>query len=375
MGHCAAEAVRVPAAASAKDANQGPRHRIQRIADQSESNAGPFREHRCASGGPGPMTAPRPAVRHVTKSGRHGGGTSPVRLAAALARYRSGRSRWINRCLSACARWACQRVAMASRKRTETARCHARSVPRAGAWCPRQPQTFNTAVYEHRAENTFLAAKDNPLSTFSIDVDTASYANVRRFIESGSLPPPGRRADRGNGQLFPVQFTRRPRRATSGPSRCIWKRHRCPWNPQDRLVRIGIKGRELARDKRPASNLVFLLDVSGSMEPPERLPLIKASMRLLVEQLTAEDDRRRHRDLRRGKRRRAALHGGRPEGHASCASWTVSTRAARPTARRGISWRTGWRATGSSRAARTASSWRRTAISTWASPAKATSCA
>ena len=63
----------------------------------------------------------------------------------------------------------------------------------------------------------------------------------------------------------------------------------CPWNPQDRLVRIGIKGRELARDKRPPSNLVFLLDVSGSMEPPERLPLIKASMRLLVEQLTEND--------------------------------------------------------------------------------------
>ena len=151
-----------------------------------------------------------------------------------------------------------------------------------------QPRGFNTAVYEHRAENPFLAAKDNPLSTFSIDVDTASYANVRRFIESGSLPPPDAVRIEEMVNYFPYNYAP-PAPGDERPFAVHLEAASCPWNPQDRLVRIGIKGRELARDKRPASNLVFLLDVSGSMEPPERLPLIKASMRLLVEQLTPED--------------------------------------------------------------------------------------
>ena len=151
-----------------------------------------------------------------------------------------------------------------------------------------QRPEFNTAVYEHRAENPFLAAKDHPLSTFSIDVDTASYANVRRFIESGSLPPPDAVRVEEMINYFPYNYAP-PAPGDERPFAVHLEAASCPWNPQDRLVRIGIKGRELARDKRPASNLVFLLDVSGSMEPPERLPLIKASMRLLVEQLTAED--------------------------------------------------------------------------------------
>ncbi len=151
-----------------------------------------------------------------------------------------------------------------------------------------EPEAFDTAVYEHRAENPFLAAKDNPLSTFSIDVDTASYANVRRFIESGSLPPPDAVRIEEMINYFPYSYAP-PAPGDERPFAVHLEVASCPWNPQDRLVRIGIKGRELAHDKRPASNLVFLLDVSGSMEPPERLPLIKASMHLLVEQLTAED--------------------------------------------------------------------------------------
>ncbi len=119
-------------------------------------------------------------------------------------------------------------------------------------------------------------------------MDTASYANVRRFIESGSLPPPDAVRIEEMVNYFPYSYAP-PAPGDERPFAVHLEAASCPWNPQDRLVRIGIKGRELARDKRPPSNLVFLLDVSGSMEPPERLPLIKASMRLLVEQLTPED--------------------------------------------------------------------------------------
>ena len=148
---------------------------------------------------------------------------------------------------------------------------------------------FNTAVYEHLSENPFLAAKDNPLSTFSVDVDTASYANVRRFIESGRLPPPDAVRVEELVNYFPYDYAPPAPDDEAHPFAVHLEAASCPWNPPDRLVRIGIKARELARDKRPASNLVFLIDVSGSMEPPERLPLIKASMRMLVEQLTEND--------------------------------------------------------------------------------------
>ena len=147
---------------------------------------------------------------------------------------------------------------------------------------------FNTAAYDHLTENTFLVAKDNPLSTFSIDVDTASYANVRRFIEGGSLPPPDAVRLEELINYFPYDYA--PPTPESGKA---FATHlevaACPWAPEHRLVRIGIKGREVATDKRPASNLVFLIDVSGSMEPPERLPLIKRAMSMMVEHLTEND--------------------------------------------------------------------------------------
>lgn len=151
------------------------------------------------------------------------------------------------------------------------------------------PGGFDTAAYEHLTENPFLAAKDNPLSTFSVDVDTASYANVRRFIESGSLPPPDAVRVEELVNYFPYSYAPPAPDDQAHPFAVHLEAASCPWNPQDRLVRIGIKARELARDKRPASNLVFLIDVSGSMEPPERLPLIKAAMRMLVEQLSEND--------------------------------------------------------------------------------------
>ena len=149
-------------------------------------------------------------------------------------------------------------------------------------------QEFNTAAYDHITETPFLAAKDNPLSTFSVDVDTASYSVVRRFIEQGSLPPA--RAVRIEEMLnyFPYDYAP-PAPGDERPFAIHLEGGACPWNPDHRLVRVALKGREIAQDQRPPSNLVFLIDVSGSMEPPERLPLIKESLRLLVEKLTDND--------------------------------------------------------------------------------------
>ncbi len=150
----------------------------------------------------------------------------------------------------------------------------------------RSRQDFNTATYDHIEENPFLAATSNPLSTFSIDVDTASYSNTRRFIESGALPPKDAVRVEEMLNYFSYDY---PQPKGDDPFSINLDSTSCPWEPTHRLVRIGLKGREIATDKRPASNLVFLLDVSGSMMPPERLPLIKQSMRLLVDKLTEND--------------------------------------------------------------------------------------
>ena len=150
----------------------------------------------------------------------------------------------------------------------------------------RYRQDFDTATYDHVDENPFLPAASNPLSTFSIDVDTASYSNIRRFINSGSLPP--KDAVRVEEMINYFSYDYREPEGDK-PFSIDLDSTACPWDPTHRLVRIGLKGREIANDKRPASNLVFLLDVSGSMMPAERLPLVKQAMRLLVEKLTEKD--------------------------------------------------------------------------------------
>lgn len=151
----------------------------------------------------------------------------------------------------------------------------------------RQPSgEFNTAAYDRILENPFLDAKSNPLSTFSIDVDTASYSNIRRFVNEGSLPP----KDAVRVEEMINYFTYDYAQPTDEkPFAVHVDLASCPWETTHRLVRIALKGKEIATDKRGPSNLVFLLDVSGSMTPPERLPLIKQSMRLLVEKLTEND--------------------------------------------------------------------------------------
>jgi Ca-activated chloride channel family protein len=148
------------------------------------------------------------------------------------------------------------------------------------------PREFNTEAYDSVEENGLRRVSSDPLSTFSIDVDTASYANVRRFLTGGSLPPAG--AVRVEELINYFRFDY-PQPRNSEPFSITTELAECPWNPAHRLALIGIQGRELdAREPAPR-NLVFLLDVSGSMMSPDKLPLVRNSMRMLVDVLTPAD--------------------------------------------------------------------------------------
>lgn len=141
-------------------------------------------------------------------------------------------------------------------------------------------------TYDATAESPMLLVQRRPLSTFSIDIDTASYSNIRRFLRHGQLPPP--EAVRIEECLnyfsydYPVPQGDRPFTVHAEVAGC-------PWNPAHRLARIGIQGRRIATDRRPSCNLVFLVDVSGSMNHPKKLPLLKESLQLLVKQLGEND--------------------------------------------------------------------------------------
>ena len=118
----------------------------------------------------------------------------------------------------------------------------------------------------------------NPLATFSIDVDTAAYANLRRFLVNGMLPPKDAVRIEEMVNYFSYDY---PGPKGKEPFSAQVEVAQAPWNLEHRLVRIGLKGREIALDRRPASNLVFLIDVSGSMQPPNKLPLVKKGLQLL----------------------------------------------------------------------------------------------
>ncbi len=142
--------------------------------------------------------------------------------------------------------------------------------------------------YSHIVENPFTEAKIEPLSTFSIDVDTASYAKVRMYLmQHGMLPRPD--AVRIEEMVNYFTYDYEPP-ADEVPFAAAVEVADCPWRPEHRLVRVGIKGQEIDNEQRPASNLVFLLDVSGSMNRPNKLPLLKRGMKMLVDQL-GENDR------------------------------------------------------------------------------------
>jgi Ca-activated chloride channel family protein len=150
----------------------------------------------------------------------------------------------------------------------------------------RQRGSFNTETYDYISDNPFLEVAQNPLSTFSIDVDTASYSNVRRFLESGKLPPKDAVRIEELVNYFDYDY-KGPK--DEKPFAVDFELTEAPWKPEHKLLRIGLKGREISPGKRPLGNLVFLLDVSGSMADENKLPLVKESMRLLVDQLTESD--------------------------------------------------------------------------------------
>ena len=145
---------------------------------------------------------------------------------------------------------------------------------------------FNTESYDHIEENRFRRVEADPLSTFSIDVDTASYANVRRFITDGMLPPAGAIRIEELVNYFRFDY---PQPSANEPFSITTELTPCPWNPRHRLALIGLQGREL-KDREPSPrNLVFLIDVSGSMMPPDKLPLVRTAMRMLTDVLTERD--------------------------------------------------------------------------------------
>ena len=144
----------------------------------------------------------------------------------------------------------------------------------------------NTEEYNSFSQNQFRKALDAPLSTFSIDVDVASYSNMRRFINNGQMPP----ADAIRTEELLNYFTYDyPAPRGNDPVSITTEVSVAPWNPQHRLVHIGIKAKEIAMENLPASNLVFLIDVSGSMSDQNKLPLLKSSLKMLVQKLRPQD--------------------------------------------------------------------------------------
>ncbi len=148
--------------------------------------------------------------------------------------------------------------------------------------------TPTTEEYDYIGENGFCDPKHQPLSTFALDVDTASYSNVRRFIEDGQMPPRGAVRVEEMVNYFDYDFTPPPA-GTATPIAIHTEVTDCPWNVGHRIACIGIKAKEVPEARRPASNLVFLVDVSGSMKDENKLPLVKRSLKLLTREARSED--------------------------------------------------------------------------------------
>jgi Ca-activated chloride channel family protein len=144
----------------------------------------------------------------------------------------------------------------------------------------------NTEKYDDHGENPFRTVIADPLSTFSIDVDTASYANIRRFLNEGTLPP--EQAVRIEEMINYFKFDY-PQPKGEQPFSITTELADCPWNPKHRLALVGLKGREFAEKETPTRNLVFLIDVSGSMDSPDKLPLVRHGMRMMANGLTEKD--------------------------------------------------------------------------------------
>jgi len=161
----------------------------------------------------------------------------------------------------------------------------ARGLRRDEAW-RRQREPWNTEEYGHTEENPFVAVSAHPLSTFSIDVDRASYGNVRRFLLGGSAPPKDAVRIEELVNYFPYDYA-----GPEGddPVAIHTELAPAPWKPAHQLLRIGLQARRIDLRGLPPSNFVFLIDVSGSMQDVNKLPLVKASLALLVNSLRATD--------------------------------------------------------------------------------------
>lgn len=140
--------------------------------------------------------------------------------------------------------------------------------------------------YAEINENPFVETARAPLSTFSIDVDTASYSNVRRFLNDGQRPPKDAVRIEELINYFEYDY---PQPVGGVPFSVTTEAAACPWNPKHRLVLVGLQGKKVSLDNVPPSNLVFLLDVSGSMNDPDKLPLLKQGLKILVNQLSSKD--------------------------------------------------------------------------------------
>ena len=151
-----------------------------------------------------------------------------------------------------------------------------------------QPPAYpsSTEQYDRVYENSFLTAIDNPLSTFSIDVDTASYSNLRRFLNNGQRVPEDAVRIEEMVNYFSYDY---PEPSWGQPFSVTTEVATCPWNPSHQLAMIGLQGKRIADWAVPASNLVFLIDVSGSMDQPNKLPLLKNAFNKLVSQLSDKD--------------------------------------------------------------------------------------
>lgn len=148
--------------------------------------------------------------------------------------------------------------------------------------------TTDTAKYQTIQEHRWKLVTEEPVSTFSADVDTGSYANVRRFIQQGQLPNPDAVRAEEMVNYFSYDYAL-PKKDAAHPFSVHTQVSVSPWNTTRQLLRIAIKGKDLAKETLPAANLVFLVDVSGSMDMPDRLPLVRSALKLLVAQLRAQD--------------------------------------------------------------------------------------
>ena len=154
------------------------------------------------------------------------------------------------------------------------------------ASCYQPSPDYNTEGYSAIHENGFKNPLIDPLSTFSIDVDAASYSNVRRFITEGQKPVPDAVRIEEMINYFDYDY---PQPHDGNPFAIVHELGVCPWNKENLLLHIGLQGEKMTKNEIPPSNLVFLLDVSGSMDQPNKLPLLIKAMKMLAGQLRAND--------------------------------------------------------------------------------------